>query len=373
MKITILQGAFLPVPPVMGGAVEKMWFLLGQRFAELGHEVVHVSRRHDGMPAHEMLAGVRHHRVRGFDTPGNGLMLKALDGAYTLGALGALPDADILVTNTFWSPILARHRHGRTVVDVARMPKGQMRLYRRAACLRANSTPVRSAIIREDPSAAPRTRIIANPLTFIPRGDVDPKGKKPVLLYTGRIHPEKGIELLLESFSSLPASVRESWELRLVGPAETRHGGGGEKWAASLAKRFENSGTIHWVGPIFDAEALNREYREARFFVYPSLAEKGETFGLSPLEAMAWGCVPLVSDLECFKDFITDGHNGMIFDHRQNAVENLASLLGRVCECSDAEFREWSGNCISVRESHSVASIADQFLELFQELVGASD
>jgi hypothetical protein len=26
MKITIIQGAFLPVPPLLGGGVEKMWF-----------------------------------------------------------------------------------------------------------------------------------------------------------------------------------------------------------------------------------------------------------------------------------------------------------------------------------------------------------
>ena len=32
MKITIVLGAFLPVPPVMGGAIEKSWFTLAQEF-----------------------------------------------------------------------------------------------------------------------------------------------------------------------------------------------------------------------------------------------------------------------------------------------------------------------------------------------------
>jgi len=40
--------AFLPVPPVMGGAVEKVWFALGQEFARRGHEVVLVSRALSG-------------------------------------------------------------------------------------------------------------------------------------------------------------------------------------------------------------------------------------------------------------------------------------------------------------------------------------
>ena len=33
MNITIVQGAFKPVPPVTGGSVEKLWFDLGREFA----------------------------------------------------------------------------------------------------------------------------------------------------------------------------------------------------------------------------------------------------------------------------------------------------------------------------------------------------
>lgn len=46
MKITIVQGAFIPVPPILGGAVEKIYFKLGQEFVNLGHEVIHISRSH---------------------------------------------------------------------------------------------------------------------------------------------------------------------------------------------------------------------------------------------------------------------------------------------------------------------------------------
>ena len=72
MKITLLQGAFLPVPPLRGGAVEKMWFRLGQEFAARGHGVTHVSRGGDGLPEREEIAGVRHVRVRGYDQPAGG-------------------------------------------------------------------------------------------------------------------------------------------------------------------------------------------------------------------------------------------------------------------------------------------------------------
>ena len=69
MKITIVQGAFFPVPPVMGGAIEKVWFALGQEFARRGHSVVQISRAFPRFPRREAIAGVKHRRIRGYDTP----------------------------------------------------------------------------------------------------------------------------------------------------------------------------------------------------------------------------------------------------------------------------------------------------------------
>ena len=91
MRITLLQGAFLPVPPLRGGAVEKMWFRLGQEFAARGHKVTHVSRWCDGLPEREEIGGVEHRRVRGYDQPAGGLAIKWRDGRYSRRAVQAAP------------------------------------------------------------------------------------------------------------------------------------------------------------------------------------------------------------------------------------------------------------------------------------------
>ena len=78
MKITIVQGAFLPVPTLRGGAVEKMWFELGKQFVSKGHTVTHISRKFPGLPFLEFIDGVKHIRVRGFDWPSNPIILKLL-------------------------------------------------------------------------------------------------------------------------------------------------------------------------------------------------------------------------------------------------------------------------------------------------------
>ena len=54
------------------------------------------------------------------------------------------------------------------------------------------------------------------------------------------------------------------------------------------------------VDPIFDPTQLHKEYLKARIFAYFP-RRKGRNFGLSVLEAMSAGCVPLLSRLECFR------------------------------------------------------------------------
>ncbi len=366
MRINILQGPFLPVPALRGGAVEKMWFELGAEFAARGHEVTHVSRRCDDLPAEETLRGVRHRRVAGANQPRRIARSLVHDFFYARRAVRAAPDADVTVTNTFWAPLLLRARHGAAYVDVQRMPKGQMKLYRKAARLRANSSAVSAAILAEVPDFAGRVRVIPNPLPFGAARPVDWGRKTKTILFAGRLHPEKGIELLLEAWVSRRRAGRfEGWRLDLVGPVKTSEGGGGEEWVRMLQGRFP-SPDVTWYPPIYDTARLNEVYEAATVFAYPSLAVKGETFGLAVLEAMAWGAVPVVSGLACFRDFVIEGRNGCFFDHTSGLA--AAGLGGALERAAQPDSRALAERAVAVRESHSSSSIAAQFLDDFARL-----
>ena len=368
LRITIVQGAFLPVPPLWGGAIEKMWFALGQYFAAQGHQVTHVSRKIPSLPAQEVIGGVRHLRVPGYDTPRNALWLKCLDGLYSWRVKRLLPKADILISNTFWLPLLAKQEDsGKIMVDVQRMPKGQMRLYRRVSRLRANSRAVAEAISRQDPKARERVVVIPNPLHFVPESKPDGARKEKILLYAGRLHPEKGIEILLQSFARLCEEGLADWRLALVGPVATSQGGGGEAWWKRLQERLPlPPERMTWPGPVFAPDELNAWYQRATVFVYPSLAEKGETFGLAPLEAMSWGAVPVVSDLACFRDFISAGQNGFVFAHRVDPVGQLIQTLRPVLARDD--LSALAESAMEVRQTHALARIGDVFLEEFRRM-----
>lgn len=366
MNITILQGAFFPVPPVLGGAVEKRWFALGKEFIRQGHSVVHISRAYEEMPIEEVIGGVLHKRIKGYATPSSGIYLKWLDLKYSLRAKSVIsPDTQALVTNSFWAPLLLSNSlKKRCLVDVARMPKGQMKLYGQVARLRANSNPVAKAI-KEETAVHLHKKIcvIPNPLPFSQLPEINFSTKEPVILYVGRIHPEKGLHLLLKAAKNL----KKDWKIIIIGPSVISSGGGGKNYLKEL--KSNSTTKIEFMDPIYDIEKLNRYYAQASIFVYPSIAEKGETFGLAPLEAMAWGCVPIVSDLSCFKDFIEDGVNGLVFDHR---AENSVGLLKMAIEKlqTDRVLRQsLAENAIKVQESHSISNIASMFLKEFEQII----
>jgi glycosyltransferase involved in cell wall biosynthesis len=373
VRITIVQGAFLPVPARMGGAIEKVWFALGCEFARRGHSVTHLSRAFPGLPPEETIAGVRHVRVGGFNATRSGMLLKLLDLCFSLRILRHLPPADIIVTNTFWLPILLRtERTGRIYVHVGRYPKGQMRLYRNASRFQTCSVAIGEAIAAEAPALASMVSIIpyALPPGLAAEAKDAPPRKQKWVLYAGRIHPEKGIGLLIHAFFLLPREVRADWKLVIVGPSEARFGGGGDKYLSELKELTRESvDAVEWVGAVFDDARLAAYYRDAAVFCYPSLAERGETFGVAVLEAMANGAVPVVSALACFRGFVEDGITGFVFDHRaEDPAQNLSDKLGQLLP-DPARLRDTGGRARKKSGAFSVENVATLFLEDFESLI----
>jgi glycosyltransferase involved in cell wall biosynthesis len=376
MKIAIVLGAFFPVPPIMGGAVEKIWFTLAQEFGRRGHEVVLISRAIPSFPRGEIVAGVQHLRIKGFDSPRSPLWLKCLDLIYSIRAISILPESDVVVTNTFWLPIFLRHpKRGQVYVHVARYPKGQTRFYGRAARLQAPSRAVADAMAAEAPQLKEKIAVIPYPAPEpVTNTEPPPATKRErVILFVGRVHPEKGVHLLIDAFADGARTVFAEWKLMIVGPAEERLGGGGKSYLASLKHSAERANNrVTFAGPIFDAVELERTFRGARLFIYPSLAERGESFGLAPLEAMTHGCAVLVSSLDCFQDFIRDCETGFVFNHRSKSpVETLHEKMGRIigdetllARVAEAGYRKSA--------DYSIGRVADRFLDDFNLLIGRS-
>ena len=375
MNITIVQGAFLPVPPVAGGAVEKLWFDLGREFARRGLAVTHIARRWPGQPERGDADGVAYRRVGGFDYPRSRWLAKAMDLAYSLRCFFAVGRSDVIVTNTFFLPMLLSlfRRPGVVVyVSVHRYPQGQMKLYGKVDRLQCVSTAIAEAVLAQAPRLGAIVKVVPNYVSTRLGAAEAASGwaaRRREVLFVGRVHPEKGIDLLIDAFAGIAPAHRAGWTLRIVGPHEIAAGGGGAGFLAGLKQAaLERGIAVDWVGPIYDRDALNAAYRESRVFVYPSVAAKGEAFPLAPLEAMAQGCPVVVSDLACFSDYVRPGTNADAFSL---AAADVPADLGRVIAAlmaDEARQRDYSGAGLRTAQDFTLSRVADAFVEDFSAL-----
>lgn len=113
------------------------------------------------------------------------------------------------------------------------------------------------------------------------RGDV-PKTPDFSLLFVGQLRPYKGVDVLLRAMQRLPG-VR----LTIAGQ------GYAERDLRAMARELDLK-HVEFVGAVSDDE-LWRLYAESHAFVLPST--EMEYFGIATLEAMASGCVPVISDM----------------------------------------------------------------------------
>lgn len=108
-----------------------------------------------------------------------------------------------------------------------------------------------------------------------------------LLLYAGRVSPEKNVGLLIDMMATLSRLSREQVprDFRLV------IAGDGPLLAAVVADAERRApGRVRAIGPIQDRQQLARLYASADIFVHPN---PREPFGIAPLEAMA-SRVPVV-------------------------------------------------------------------------------
>jgi glycosyltransferase involved in cell wall biosynthesis len=373
MRITIITGPWLPVPARRGGSVGRMWHGLAEEFAEAGHEVTVMARMFPGQPSRELHNGVRYRRIGGASQTGSIYLDLAKDLAYAAGLLRHLPTADISIINDFWLPILAtwfRRSAGAIVLSANRYPKRQYGLYRRVARVVAASRAIERAIIEQTPAIADKVRCIPNPLdtdTFVPPADGRVNRNRKQVLYAGRLHPEKGVHVLIGAFALIAEKYPEL-SLHVIGPSAVNEGGGGEGYLLELS-RVANGMPITFSPPEFDVAKLATIYQQADIFCYPSLADKGESFGLAPLEAMSTGLPVIVSSLDCFLDFVEDGDNALTFNHRsENPISSLAQKLGEALD-------NWPGTVELGRRARKSAErfsfdrVAKEFISDFELLL----
>lgn len=140
-------------------------------------------------------------------------------------------------------------------------------------------------------------------------------------LFLSRIHPKKGLDLLVSSWSRVRP---QGWRLTIAGNDD-----GG--YAATLEAMIRSSGaadSIQYVGPAY-GEAKEALYRNADLFVLPS---HSENFGIVVAEALGWG-VPVITTTGTPWHELQSEHCGWWIPVTQ---DGLVAALAEATSVSDA-------------------------------------
>jgi glycosyltransferase involved in cell wall biosynthesis len=138
-----------------------------------------------------------------------------------------------------------------------------------------------------------------------------------LLLYVGRLAPEKGIE-------RLKAVLREvsGTRLAIVGDGPAR---------PSLERAFTGTPTV-FTG-LLHGEDLAAAYASADAFLFPSTTE---TLGIAMLEALASGLPVVAARSGASGEVVTEGESGLFYEPSSPAT--LVAAVRRLC--SDDDLRE---------------------------------
>jgi len=184
-----------------------------------------------------------------------------------------------------------------------------------------------------------------------------------VIASFGRIRPSKGTDLFVEALIQLLPS-HPGWVGVITGLCQRRD----QPFLDGLVQRCAAAGLadrIRFVGDL-DPAAIRRWYQRASICV---AASRREGFGLTPLEAMASGCVPVTSGAGAWPWIIQAGFGCSVL------TGNMADLAGALAElvANPAELAAMS-RCAREQavNDYSIERESSQINALYVRLIDAA-
>jgi len=174
-----------------------------------------------------------------------------------------------------------------------------------------------------------------------------------IILYLGRTDKIKGIDLLIDAFSSLLEDL-DNIMLVIVGPISNN--------LPLLVKQVEDlniDDKVVFTGPLYGKDKLE-VYQDADIYVLPS---RYETFPITVLEACACG-TPVIITNKCGIADIVDGRLGDVVEFDKNELKNKlleffkSNKYIKYCHCDQV-----------VKQEFNWLNVIRMFEKVYQEII----
>ncbi|MCR4326373.1 MAG: glycosyltransferase [Candidatus Roizmanbacteria bacterium] len=191
------------------------------------------------------------------------------------------------------------------------------------------------------------------------------KLKENAILTMCRFVPAKGIDRVIEAVSLLRNRI--PFHLYMGGGTIDEYQSDEERInnerVREYIKKYKLQNYCTFLGYVDHDKILPGYYRKADIFILPS---RFEPFGLTTLEAMACGTVPLVSSVAGSKEVIIDGLNGYTVDTHNR--KKLAEAIFKVLSDPKLKKKVSENAAFTMREHYSWDHIVDKFIKLYTDL-----
>jgi alpha-1,6-mannosyltransferase len=175
---------------------------------------------------------------------------------------------------------------------------------------------------------------------------------RTLLLYVGRLAPEKNVRTLLGAFSHLHQEQPHRYHLMIIGDGPLR---------GALQRLAGKTGEVTWHSYCQDATELADIYRAADLFIHPGVQE---TFGLVTLEAQACGTPVLGFQRTSTERLVVVGKE---LGARKN---NALALAEAIASASQADLAAWGNKAASiVRECYCWKKVFKKLFEVYQIVI----
>jgi phosphatidylinositol alpha-mannosyltransferase len=172
-----------------------------------------------------------------------------------------------------------------------------------------------------------------------------------VLVYVGRLEERKGVKVAISAVRSHNDRGAEQWRLVIIGdgPERTR-----------LQAQAGHDDSIIFEGALADA-AKRAWLRRANALLAPSL--RGESFGLTLLEAMASETAVVASDIEGYRD--AAGSNATLF-----RAGDASDLERAVSEALRGETEQGLALAREHAQRWSMSSLVNAYFDFYSQAAG---
>ncbi len=193
-----------------------------------------------------------------------------------------------------------------------------------------------------------------------------PGNKKNIILSVGRFSKtlhNKRQEIMIDGFKEIFSNAK-NWELLLVGGALAND----EVYVDELKKKSDNFPIR--IFPNLSFNKLQELYGQAKIYWHAAgfgeneevNPERMEHFGITTVEAMAAGCVPLVFNGGGQKEIIKSGENGILWESLKDLQDQTLSLI--------SDERRWEEISLAAQNRSSDFS-QEKFYENFSKVISS--